>query len=283
MEFPYNVLTISAALIALSVIAWLELRYIKGRRVDTDVTVEQDHVYNSLATCKAVSDSLRAQGRDTTEADILLFQAEGAYRRGQYLDCEELSGRAKAALRNAPQKEMLSPPSQPTEVTQEGEPAEVRIDPPSAPRTMPSEAAAPAEVPSLKTKKMPCNYLESKFVIETTRSMLDDAPEQQRDAARRMLDDADACFEEADYTDALRHAAKAKKLLECCEAAAPAVKECDAPPAKDSIVCAICGAAMSGDDAFCFACGTPAARACPNCSTALIEGDVFCRKCGARL
>ena len=283
MEFPYNVLIISAALIALSVIAWLELRYIKGRRVDADSTVEQDHVYNSLATYKAVSDSLRAQGRDTTEADILLFQAESAYRHGQYLDCKELSGRAKTALRNAPQKEAPSPPSQPKEIIRESEPAEVQADPPSSPRTAPSEAAAPAEVPSLKAKKMPCNYLESKFVIETTKSMLDEAPEQQREAARSMLDDADACFEEADYTDALRHAVKAKKLLEGCEEAAPAVKECGAPPSEDMIACAICGAAMSGDDAFCFACGTPAARTCPHCSAALIEGDVFCRRCGARL
>lgn len=282
MEFPYNVLILASALVALSVIVWLELRYIKRRRVDVDLSVEQDHVYNSLATYKAVSDSLRAQGRDTTEADILLFQAEGAYKRGLYMDCEELSGRAKTALRNAPQKEMLASPSQPKEVVHEAESAEVPVAPaPSAPMAQ-SDTTRPAEVPSLKTRKMPCNYLESKFVIESTMSLLDDAPERKRDVARCMLDDAEACFEEANYTDALRHAVKAKKLLEGSEETST-MEEHDELPAKDMIDCASCGSTMSKDDAFCFACGAPATRSCPSCSAELIGGDAFCRKCGTRL
>ncbi len=282
MEFPYNVLILASALIAFSVIAWLELRYIKRRRIDADVAVDQDHVYNSLATYKAVSDSLRAQGRDTTEADILLFQAEGAYKRGQYMDCEELSGRAKTALRNAPQKEVPAPPPQPEEIVHEAGSAEAPVAPLTSAPMAQNDTTRPAEVPSLKTRKMPCNYLESKFVIESTRSLLDDAPERKRDVARCMLDDAEACFEEADYTDALRHAVKAKKLLEGNEEASAAAED-DEPPTKDTIDCAGCGSAMSEDDAFCFACGAPAMRSCPSCSAELIEGDVFCRKCGTKL
>lgn len=280
MEFPYKVLIFSAALIALAAIAWLEMRYIKKRRGDPDEVVEQDHIYNSLATYRAVSSSLGSQGRDTTEADILLFQAEGAYKRGQFTDCKDLTDRAKIALRNAPQKEKVVPASAPKGSAEEIIPVEVPIEP-APPVT--KEAAKPADVPSLKTRKMPCNYLESKFVIDSTKSMLDVAPEGRREAARCMLDDAQACFEEADYTDALRHAVKAKKLLEGCEDHATAMMERDEPDAKDAIACAGCAAVMSPDDVFCFACGAPALRSCPNCSADLVRGDAFCRKCGTRL
>ena len=279
MEYPYNVLIFSAAIIVLAAIAWFEMRYIKRRRGDPDEAVEQDHIYNSLATYRAVSSSLGAQGRDTTEADILLFQAEGAYKRGQFTDCKDLTDRAKIALRNAPQKEKLAPASPPKGPAEEIVPVEAPIDPTPVAR----ETVKPAEVPSLKTRKMPCNYLESKFVIDSTKSMLDGAPEDQRETARCMLDDAQACFEEADYTDALRHAVKAKKLLEGCEDQAPAGPEREEPDAKDAIACAGCGAVMSPDDAFCFACGAPALRSCPNCSADLVRGDAFCRKCGTRL
>ncbi len=283
MEFPYDVLTLSAALVALSAIAWLELRYIKKRRVDTEATVEEDHVYNSLATYKAVSDSLRARGRDTTEADVLLFQAESAYRRGQYTDCKDLSDRAKIALRNAPDRVISGPPAPSPASSSE---AGGIVDAPfPAPVITPTDEAMPAEVPSIKTRKMPCNYLESKFIIESTRSMLEKAPEMRRETARCMLDDAEACFEAADYTDALRHAAKAKRLLEGCEEAAPAEKAPDGHEEKErsAVTCTGCGAAMSEEDAFCFACGAPARRSCPGCSAEIVEGDAFCRRCGTRL
>ncbi len=277
MEIPYDVLIITAALIALCAVAWFELRYIKNRRGErAEASMEQDHAYNALATIKAVAGSLRSQGRDTTEADILLFQAEGAYKRRQYLDCKELSDRAKTVLRNAPQRE-LEPPR----------PAMVDVGKEATGKEQESEASAPAEVPSMEVRKLPHNYLESKFVMESVRCLLENAPSPRRESAQCCLNDAEGCFEEAEYTDALRHSLKAKKMLEAAEDAVP-LKEESASPSKEDVSlpvseCPGCGAAMSRGDAFCFSCGMAKRPSCPGCSADIIEGDAFCRKCGNRL
>lgn len=62
--------------------------------------------------------------------------------------------------------------------------------------------------------------------------------------------------------------------------------------------CAVCGAAMAGDDLFCSGCGSPAEKArpaggagaavaangpkCASCGAPMSEGDMFCMTCGAK-
>lgn len=276
MEIPQDVLIISAALIVLSAIAWFELRYIKGKGGEqAEASLEQDHAYNSMATIRAVASSLRSQGYDVTEAEILLLQAEGAYKRRQYLDCRELSDRAKIALRNAPLRKVLECPP----------PAKVEVNATSKERE--TGTAAPAEVPSMGARKLPRNYLESKFVMESAHCLMENAPERCREAVQCHLDDAKACFDGGEYTDALRHAVKAKRVLEGAEEIAPEEKREDAPAAEvvteQESACPGCGAVMSEEDAFCFSCGRPGKATCPGCSADIAEGDAFCRKCGIKL
>lgn len=266
MDVPSDILTVSAALIALSAIAWFELRYIKRRQGErADAELEKDHAYNSLATFKAVAASLRSQGRDTSEADVLLIQAEGAFERRQYIECKELAERAKIALRNAPSAGTLD--------GRTGSEGEGKVGGPF-PMTR-----------SMGARKVPPNYLESRFVMECAHSLMDKADEHRREAARHMLDDAKACFEAADYDEALRHAARAKRTLEGMEDLDPALDREGGPsPRKEPFgTCAGCGAILATGDVFCHSCGRRAPRSCPSCSAEAIGGDNYCRRCGTSL
>lgn len=264
MEITYEYLIIAAALIFMTALALLELRYIRGRRnAQTEASLIQDDSYNAVATVRAVAESLQQQGRDTAEADVIIHQAVSAYQRRQYTEAKELADQAKRALHNTPQKEMGATPVSET-IAEEG----ASVD------SNHTEDASSAGVPAHAVKKLPANYLESKFIIESAQCMLDDAPQNRKTAAACILEKARDCFDEADYTGALCQAMKAKRTLECCTE----------PISSTPIIhCSHCGAEMADKDQFCFTCGAKKKEICPGCSNEVKEGDKFCRKCGTHL
>jgi len=227
-----------------------------------------------VSTAKAVAGALRQSGKDTTEADLLIYQAENAYDRREYINCMDLASRAKDCLRSAKEKDLASCP----------------VPPPSEKKAE-GKAEKGQEVPAHATKKMPTNYLESKFIIETVECRLPSAGDKHPEV-EKMLGEAKASFEATDYTMALKQAMKAKRLLEnapMAEAPAPQPVEVIKPlrvpaPKKEVERCAKCGSEMGKDDSFCPACGTKkGARTCPSCSVEALPDDAFCRKCGAKL
>jgi len=180
MDIPLETLVLITIVIAAAAVALLELRYIRGRRkVKVDAALERDDAYNAVCTTKAVSESLRQNGRDTTEADVLIYKAESAYERREFLDAIELAGRAKKVLMTCKEKDLTSMP-------------------PPAPKKGESD-----EVPANLVRKLPANYLESKFMMDSVRDMLSDAGDGARADARTCLSRAEECFAREDYCGAL--------------------------------------------------------------------------------
>lgn len=249
MEFSLETLLLIAIVIIAASVGVLELKYLRGRKqVKVDAAIERDDAYNAVSTTKAVAESLRQNGRDTTEADVLIYKAENAYDRREFLNAIELAGRARSVLMSCKVNDLVSMPAP--------EPAKERDE--------------SAEVPSNQIRKMPQNYLESKFMIDSVRDLVPaDESEENREACG-CLDRAQACFDAEDYGGALGEAMKAKRLLMPCALAAersypPAVVKLGPPKTPPS----------AGDP--------PGTMRCPSCQVEVSPDDAFCRKCGARL
>lgn len=276
MEFITVLVIIIAVALVFVIIGWFELRYLKNKmRNRVDAGAIKDDAYSSVATTKAVASSLAANGRDVLEAETIIYRAESAYERGDYAACKELADQARTALHHSRSKELTDLPAPPAPTNEE---------------------KRSSEVPAHQTRKMPANYLESKFIIETVESMLCTADMEARTEAEPHCLDSKKYFGEGDYTAALRSAMKARRILQ--GSPSPTEKKATAPTEvislpkkaaekKEEAVlpkCPHCGAVMGPEDEFCFACGKrPQAKVCPSCAREVSEGDEFCRKCGAKL
>ncbi len=271
MDFPPETIILIVAVLIVAAVAYLQLRYIRSKKeVKLEGVMDADDAYNAVVTTRAVATSLRAAGRDTTDADVLIYQAENAYERREFANSIDLASRAKTALRNCKEKDLLSCPAPPPGADKGGDESK--------------------EVPAHAVTKLPANYLESKFVIDTVRSGLPEATPEVREEAQRSLDLAQASFDSENYVEALKQAMKAKRALgggEKAEKARPVavIKETPKPPvAARSGSCRSCGVDLGPADEFCHACGAgQGTRACPSCSQEASSDDVFCRKCGTKI
>lgn len=270
MDFPPETIILIVAVLIVAAVAYLQLRYIRSKKeVKLEGVLDQDDAYNAVITTKAVATSLRAAGRDTTDADVLIYQAENAYERREFTNSIDLASRAKTALLNSKEKDLLTLPVPPVSAEKEGEESK--------------------EVPAHAVTKLPANYLESKFVIDTVRSGLPDAPPEPKAEAQRSLDLAQASFDGEDYAEALKQAMKAKRALgsgQRMEKAKPVavIRETPKPVAAVPVNCRNCGVDLGPADEFCHACGArQGARTCPSCSREASSDDMFCRKCGAKI
>lgn len=273
MAISWDTLVIAVGVAVLAIIVFFELRYMRSRRKDRiETLLLRDEAYNALITTSAVSKALKEKKKDTTEADRLIFEAERAYQRRDYSTCKELTGRAKEALSRAKSKEF--------EVFEE----------------IASAPASPEEEPILpfqEVKKLPVNYIESKFMIESARIGIETANQRGMNTttARAYLESAQKFFADTEYTEALKYAYRAKRCAEgqAVEQLATAVKKGDEeelkPRSTEEEKCPQCGASITSLDNFCGKCGAKIIRIpkCPSCTAAIDPSDNFCRQCGTRL
>lgn len=266
-------------LVVLSAIVYFEMKFIKRKRVEREeARVKVDDTYNQIVTTRAVSSAIKGQGRNTKEADLAILAADAAYSRGSYAEARAAVERAKGLLREA---KMESDPSLHFE---------------SMPSTVAEEKAEGCEVPFQETKKLPKNYMESKFMICSVRDEAAEAEREGKDVSlvRDSLKQADEAFASEQYTEALRYALKARKTLRPKEEAEPkkaqdlgAVEKVPATkvvqPNKSS--CEKCGTELETGDMFCAKCGVKVERdiRCPRCGNKVKVDDAYCRKCGLPL
>ncbi|MDW5563007.1 MAG: hypothetical protein SA339_07250 [Methanomassiliicoccus sp.] len=248
MDISLEIVLLIAAVAFAAVVGFLELRFLRGRKqVKMDAAIERDDAYNAVCTTKAVAESLRQNGRDTTEADLLIYKAQSAYERREFLDATDMAKRARNILMNCKEKDLISMPSP---------------DPVKAGKES-------IEVPANQVKKMPANYLESKFIIDSVRDGIPGACDEAKVESTLCLDRAQACFDAEDYDGALKEAMKAKRLLAPIAPAAgksyPSTVVKLAPPTKIPVA------------------EGPGIRCCPSCRIEALPDDMFCRKCGTRL
>jgi hypothetical protein len=275
--------------IVLVIALFIQFHYLRPKKDDAiDLALNRDEAYNAMTTAQAVSAVLVENGRDTKEADRLLIEAELAYDRGDFLKCTDSSKRAKDYLAVAPMAKVELEPT-PEEIIP------LSIEPiPEQPKI--SEA-----------RKLPSNYLESKFMIETATDEIEVKRSQGKNitASICLLEEAKKAFECKDYDVALRKSLKAKKGAEASTEPTrnnpvdvatsanvvetiPPVKAANTDISKEpaiSALCASCGTEARDDDNFCAKCGKPIERKrlCPSCHMEMSEDDVFCRRCGTEI
>ncbi|QLH74461.1 MAG: zinc ribbon domain-containing protein [Methanomassiliicoccales archaeon] len=265
---------IALLLVLLIMVIWFEFKYMRPkRREEIEAVLNRDEAYNALMSAKAVSRSLKDMGKDTREAEVLLERAQMSYDQRDYAKTISVAKATKEVLIKAKDMPIPERPRSPDA------PAEMKERPP--------EEHSVHEV-----KKLPQNYLESKFMMTTARAEIDKASADGRDVveAEKLMREAQASFDAADYTECLKTSLKAKRSIGASPAKdappSPEAKaEMKAPPAVPGPErCRQCGADLVEGDNFCGKCGAKAEREarCASCGNILGEDDVFCRKCGAR-
>jgi len=223
----------------------------------------KDQAYNSLMSTKAISDSLKAMKKDTREADLMLEKAQYNYDQKDYVKVISTTAAVKEMLMNA--KDM-----------------------PIAEKDVPGEKEAPKDEASVHdVKKLPENYMQSKFLLASTSDEIKKAEGSKgAENAQKLLGEAQAAFDSADYTSCVKTCMKAKRALSdpSEKADAPALPS-ERPAAAKTLSCASCGEALKEGDMFCGRCGTEVVHAvkCTKCGAELAKGDSFCRKCGLKL
>lgn len=277
-----DIILVIVLLIVLGIAVFIELRYIRSKRSDgIERALEKDESFNALNTTKAVGRALKDKGLDTTKAEMELLRASLAYDRRDYAECMDSVNKAKKLLDSAPD----------IGFTDEAK-NESGVD-----GGIPEEEPVQEQATIVEARKLPPNYLESKFMIATAGDEIERSRSEGKDVSGpvSLLDEARIAFESKDYDIALRKSLKAKKGAEasCGPAQIETVKM--VPPIKtvEDIVkdpsgpsaCTNCGADARIDDVFCAKCGKPIVRtrACASCGTKLSEDDVFCRKCGTEV
>jgi ribosomal protein L40E len=264
--------------IILAIVVFLELRYFRSKRKSrVDRKILQDDAYNSIQTTKAVAEALKTRGRVSKEANLLIIEAEAALQRGSHLYALESINKAKELLKNA--KEVAADPVA-SIVAKVGNKGEEKC-----------------EVPFQEARKLPKNYLESKFMICSVRDILEQSGAKERNAiAEENLRKADEMFQKEDYTESLKLALRAKRALDGgADSIGPMENKpvtTDAhverlPPQPKSLRgpsknCVRCGTGLTDEDVYCRKCGLKVDRSpkCSACGEKLAEEDIFCRKCG---
>jgi predicted RNA-binding Zn-ribbon protein involved in translation (DUF1610 family) len=283
MDLDLTLIFIFILLIVLGIAVFIEIRYIRGKNDDSiDLALDKDEAYNALHTTQAVSLALKDRGKDTGPAEMELIRAGLAYDRRSYVECIESVKRARKLLDEAPIIEFEVEPKK----------APLNIEPISG------DEEVKEHLNIGETRKLPQNYLESKFMITTASDEIEKVRSEGKDvtASVCLLDEAKKAFECKEYDVALRKSLKAKKATEApsaqvepkaVEIAAPAVamkKDLEKEP-ENAIRCSKCGIMAKDDDNFCAKCGNHIERRqeCPNCGAEISDEDMFCRKCGAEI
>ena len=271
-------------LIILGIAVFVEFKYIRGKKDESiDRALNKDEAFNALNTTQAVSRALKDKGRDTGPAEMELLRASLACDRRDYLECIESVKKAKMLLDAAP---FVAFEEEPKKFPIKNEPADQEEE---------EEEEGQEHANIGETRKLPPNYLESKFMIVTAGDEIERSRSEGKDvtASVCLLDEAKMAFECKEYDVALRKSLKAKKGTGAgSETIERKVSEI-APPTKmimkdiaeepsDMVRCEKCGVKAKDDDNFCAKCGNPIERkqSCPNCGAEVSEEDVFCRKCG---
>jgi len=253
-------------LIILAIVVYIELRFMRTRnREYLDKAIDKDDAYNNIATTKAIASALRQKGRDTHEAELVIIQAEQAYNRGSFVSSKESAKKARDILINAPFIEMALGDASKTE--------------PESPSDKGHETVH-------EVTKLEPNLIESRFIINSCRAHLEAEEACGKDIAqaKEWLAQAELCFAEKRYDEALREGMRVRRML---GESSPGIAESKAEAPRIKIPkperkCVKCGINVPPEDLYCRKCGTrvEVQRTCSHCQINVSAEDVFCPKCG---
>ena len=270
-------------LMLMAVVVTAELAYIMLRRMRRKKEMFRkkkepadniaDRAHNMILTTESISRRLANQGIDTGEADSLLGQARRQEIARDFSAAIERAEAAKLVLLRVKREHSARQPR--PSADPEMRPMDQSI----------FDAPEPVDIEEVKEERdldsLPTNYVQSKFMLSTTKDLLEKKGINKGEAYD-LFKKANDFFEKEDYDRALSHAIKADRLL-----GSDNVELIGEEKVEEEVilVCPSCECEVSEDDAFCRECGESleSADECPGCGEPIETTDKFCRKCGHKL
>jgi hypothetical protein len=234
-----------------------EMSLLKKSAAPVETMAEKAH--NSITTSESISSTLSRQGVNTAEADSLIRQAKRDRGARDYVSAIERADAAKLVLLRLRRESEAK--------------AGARAEPPSLdPEKRPMDRSIyEREEPAREEKSLdslPTNYVQSKFMLATTKDLLEKRKIDSGEAFE-FYNSAVAAYQREDYTKALSLAIKAEKLLD--SGTLTLIGE-EKPVREDSevievMVCPGCESEVFEEDSFCKECGQnlSSAKDCPGC------------------
>ncbi len=203
---------------ALSLSAYFYLERTKKRRLKkikrkSELSPE-DEIYNRVKRTKGVTNLMKRKGKNVQKADEMVNKAERALEKGDISQAKDLASKAKNDLSD---KKTNYDPSNENENVKKAytvdELDEVEFKESEDAERKRRELKKQRE----KLESLPDNFLESKFEMKLARELLDESDHGKK--AEELYSKAEKCFDEEDYTGALRYSIKCKKTIKGKEGA----------------------------------------------------------------
>ncbi len=321
-----------ATLIGFSAAILLFLEKTKDKRIanvrSSSKLDKEDEAYNTVKSTKSIINVMKRSGKNTSDAEIVIDRAELALQGGEYSRAISLAEEAKSKL------ERSQPSAGSTDISKDVDRSKAdegdskmkkayTIDEIDDLEMGEEDEDVKAKSEELRKQKeriqnLPENYLESKFEIQQASDMLE--REGGSVEAEELLDQAKLCFDEDDYTEALKLSLRCKKAIDEDKAGLIKFKKIGKREAeggetggsaekeirKDTVIkrledeesttqktvshegekiCPECGYGGKEGDNFCPKCGTKmeVLLTCPSCGREVSDEDNFCPGCGNEL
>lgn len=239
-----------------------------------------EKAHNLILTTESISSTLADQGINTRNADGLIREAKSFERRGDYTSAVERAEAAKLALLRA-KREHAPIPETRRRAAQPISGVEMDNDE--------YEETEHTEEKDVDLSKLPKNYLQAKFILNSAKDLL----EKEKVTSGEAYDyyqEAKKRFDAEDYSKALSLAIKAERILDSDTVdliGEEELEDVESPEEEviEVIVCPECDKEVSTDDAFCRNCGQKLEfeTNCPGCDAEIEHTDKFCRKCGHKI
>lgn len=272
-------------LIAMPIILYIALVTYKKWKLHKGEEKRQvdDDSYNAIHSTRAIANMMKNKGYNVNSIERQLENAQVAYGKGRYVEALELGLSAKRALarikEEVPVEDKLSPQVK-EELKYFVEEKEDEDD-----EQTPEENVSP--VYKLE-KKLPQNYLQSKFEIEKMDKKITEITDNKKKSEiKKHLKKAKKSFDEKKYTESLKTVLLCEKVLngEKIPIEDSSKKESEKEENDEAYYCPECNKQISSADKFCAKCGSEIILIfqCPSCNEEIKENDKFCRKCGEKL
>ncbi len=244
---------------------------------------KNDEAHNMVTATRSIMNVMKRKGGDVSSAEILIKRAELALDTGSHVKAKRLAEEAREEL-----DRVKTMPVAPVKVEKEEieDPVDLVRD-----REIQKELIESRE----RIERLPDNYLESKFEIDIARELCD---REGTPEARRLLAMAADCYDDREYTSALKYAIRCKKAIDEEEAGllsaqkigqkgsvVEEVRELKIREDKSVEKCPDCGNIVDRTDTFCNMCGEKLSFRinCPGCGVEVSDEQKFCAKCGTEL
>ncbi len=210
----YLVIIMSIVIFAvLSLSAYFYLERTKKKRLNKIKTKRElspkDKAYNRVKRTKGVTSMMKQKGKDVQQADEMVDEAEKALEEGDFSRAKNLAAKANDDLSNG--KTNISS----TNTEEESVKKSYTVDELDEVDFKENEEAdrrrTELEQQKEKLESLPDNFLESKFEMKLARDLLEESDHGKK--AEEFYAKAEKCFDEEDYTGALKYSVKCKKTI----------------------------------------------------------------------